>query len=155
MTLHTFSISEVRLLVAAIFLGSLLAPTVQAQAQAAAPTGWHFTPLIESVISPPHWFTGTDGKVHLVYELLLTNALTARRAYCQQGGHTGVHCASGDDRTGERSSAVGPVIHGCTRESRSAAAGCARATPRRIRLGCAWKLLRRTPSPIGHSDRWS
>ena len=76
MTLHTFSISEVRLLVAAIFLGSLLAPTVQAQAQAAAPTGWHFTPLIESVISPPHWFTGTDGKVHLVYELLLTNALT-------------------------------------------------------------------------------
>ena len=76
MTLHTFSISEVRLLIAAIFLGSLLAPTMHAQAQPAAPAGWNFTPLIESVISPPHWFTGTDGKVHLVYELLLTNALT-------------------------------------------------------------------------------
>ena len=73
MTLHTFSIPEVRLLVAAIFLGSLLASTVHAEAQ---PAGWNFTPLVESVISPPHWFTGTDGKAHVVYELLLTNALT-------------------------------------------------------------------------------
>ena len=76
MTLHTFSVPEVRFLVAAIFLGSLLTSTVHAQAQPAAPAGWNFTPLIESVISPPHWFTGTDGRVHLVYELLLTNALT-------------------------------------------------------------------------------
>lgn len=74
MTLHTFSIPKVRLLVAVIFLGSLLASTVHAQAQPAPPAGWNFTPLIESVISPPHWFIGTDGKVHVIYELLLTNA---------------------------------------------------------------------------------
>jgi len=74
MTRHTLAIPVARCLVAALFLGSLLTPTVHAQAQA-GPDGWHFTPLIESVISPPHWFTGTDGKVHLVYELLLTNAL--------------------------------------------------------------------------------
>ena len=35
------------------------------------------TPLLDSVLSPPHWFTGTDGQVHLVYELLLTNAIPA------------------------------------------------------------------------------
>jgi pimeloyl-ACP methyl ester carboxylesterase len=33
------------------------------------------TPLLDTVLSPPHWFTGTDGRVHLVYELVLTNAL--------------------------------------------------------------------------------
>ena len=37
MTLHTFSIPEVRLLLAAIFLGSLMPTTVHAQAQAHAP----------------------------------------------------------------------------------------------------------------------
>ena len=35
------------------------------------------TPLLDSVLSPPHWFTGSDGQVHLVYELLLTNAIPA------------------------------------------------------------------------------
>lgn len=35
------------------------------------------TPLLASVLSPPRWFTGTDGAVHLVYELVLTNALPA------------------------------------------------------------------------------
>lgn len=33
------------------------------------------TPLLDSVLSPPEWFTGSDAQVHLVYELLLTNAL--------------------------------------------------------------------------------
>ena len=33
-----------------------------------------FTPALMTVLSPPRWFTGTDGTVHLVYELQLTNA---------------------------------------------------------------------------------
>ena len=33
-----------------------------------------FTPALMSVPSPPRWFTGTDGKLHLVYELQLINA---------------------------------------------------------------------------------
>src|SRR5664279_2400716 len=75
MTHHAPAIPDVRCHVAALLLWSLLAPAVHAQVPPAGPEGWHFTPLIENVISPPHWFTGADGKVHLVYELLLTNAL--------------------------------------------------------------------------------
>jgi hypothetical protein len=41
------------------------------------PGGSHLTPLLDSVLSPPHWFTGTDGQAHLVYELLLTNIVPA------------------------------------------------------------------------------
>ncbi len=33
-----------------------------------------FTPIVMNVMSTPRWFTGTDGKVHLTYELELTNA---------------------------------------------------------------------------------
>ena len=36
---------------------------------------WQLTPLLDSTLSPPAWFTGSDGQVHLVYEVLLTNAL--------------------------------------------------------------------------------
>ena len=39
------------------------------------PADWQFTPLTETALSTPRWFTGTDGNIHLVYELLLTNAL--------------------------------------------------------------------------------
>ncbi|MEO8754620.1 MAG: M23 family metallopeptidase [Casimicrobiaceae bacterium] len=72
---HTAVATPGARLVTALFFWSLLAPALHAQAQPAGPEGWHFTPLIESVISTPHWFTGSDGKVHLAYELLLTNAL--------------------------------------------------------------------------------
>ncbi len=34
------------------------------------------TPVIQSVPSPPRWFVGDDGRVHLEYELLLTNAVS-------------------------------------------------------------------------------
>jgi len=34
----------------------------------------HYTPIIQSVHSTPRWFLGADERVHLVYELLLTNA---------------------------------------------------------------------------------
>jgi len=40
----------------------------------AADTVEEFTPALMTVLSPPRWFTGTDGTVHLVYELQLTNA---------------------------------------------------------------------------------
>ena len=76
MTHHALVIPGVRCLVAALFIWSLETPAVHAQAQPAPPANWQFTPLIETVVSPPRWFTGTDGKVHLVYELLLTNALS-------------------------------------------------------------------------------
>lgn len=33
-----------------------------------------FTPIVMTVMTPPQWFTGTDGKVHLTYELEVTNA---------------------------------------------------------------------------------
>src|SRR3954470_13307721 len=32
-----------------------------------------FTPVLQSVPSSPRWFKGADDRVHLVYELLLTN----------------------------------------------------------------------------------
>jgi hypothetical protein len=33
------------------------------------------TPVIQSVPSPPRWYPGDDGRIHLQYELLLTNAV--------------------------------------------------------------------------------
>jgi hypothetical protein len=39
--------------------------------------GEQLTPLLASTLSSPRWFTGTDGKAHLVYELLLTNVIPA------------------------------------------------------------------------------
>ena len=57
---------------------SAAASSIDAQA---TPThtgsGTQLTPLLDSVLSPPHWFMGTDGQVHLVYELVLTNAIPA------------------------------------------------------------------------------
>ena len=64
----------------------LLSVPLSAEAQsstpaAATPTpsggGKRLTPLLDHVLAPPHWFTGTDGRVHLVYELVVTNALPA------------------------------------------------------------------------------
>jgi Peptidase family M23 len=39
--------------------------------------GGVITPLLESTLSTPRWFTGTDGQPHLVYELMLTNVVPA------------------------------------------------------------------------------
>lgn len=53
------------------FFTVLLAVAVYAYAG----TGDQFTPLIASTVTKNVWpFPGTDGKTHLVYELLLTNA---------------------------------------------------------------------------------
>jgi len=39
--------------------------------------GGQITPLLDSTLSTPRWFTGTDGQAHLVYELMLTNVVPA------------------------------------------------------------------------------
>jgi hypothetical protein len=54
------------------------AMAISARAQSTpvpAMDGPQFTPLIQSVPTPPRWFTGTDGQVHLTYEIFLTNAI--------------------------------------------------------------------------------
>src|SRR5215217_6037414 len=57
-------------------LASAAASLVDAQATPiSTAAGTQLTPLLDSVLAPPHWFTGTDGQVHLVYELLVTNAI--------------------------------------------------------------------------------
>lgn len=58
-------------------VSSAVAPSSSdATTSTAAPTGHPddvFTPLVAEVMSTPRWFTGSDGKVHLAYELELTN----------------------------------------------------------------------------------
>lgn len=54
----------------------LTAPSANAQPARGQDPGWHLTPLVDTVVSPPRWFFGTDGRFHLVYELLLANAMT-------------------------------------------------------------------------------
>jgi hypothetical protein len=46
--------------------------------QATNPSGDAFTPLIATVLAVPHAVTGTDGRVHLPYELLVTNVSSSR-----------------------------------------------------------------------------
>jgi pimeloyl-ACP methyl ester carboxylesterase len=59
-------------------IGPAAAAPIRGEATPTSSTpGMQFTPLLESVLSPPHWFMGTDGQVHLVYELVLTNAIPA------------------------------------------------------------------------------
>src|SRR5918999_2623431 len=55
-----------------LVLALVLAATCVAPASAAAQAD-RYTPLVMSTMSTPHWFTGSDGRVHLVYELSLTN----------------------------------------------------------------------------------
>jgi hypothetical protein len=58
----------------ALLASGLVTPRVSAQATPVPPSGEQYTPIIASGLSPPRWFTGSDGTVHLAYELLLTNA---------------------------------------------------------------------------------
>jgi hypothetical protein len=70
--------SGVRCLIVAVLLCALSPVVVSAPATPAAVTGGaQLTPLLDRVLSPPGWFTGSDGQVHLVYELLVTNAIAA------------------------------------------------------------------------------
>jgi hypothetical protein len=47
-----------------------------AQATPTASPGLRFTPVIQEAPSPPRWFNGADERIHLTYELFLTNALS-------------------------------------------------------------------------------
>ncbi|MES2784854.1 MAG: peptidoglycan DD-metalloendopeptidase family protein [Pseudomonadota bacterium] len=68
--LHSFG----ALLLAVV--GATAAPGGHAQTEPASSAGWKFSPLVEAVQAPPRWFTGSDGRTRLVYELLLSNAMT-------------------------------------------------------------------------------
>src|SRR4051794_2994824 len=70
-------IGRISLVITSVLVAIAVAATpilVSAQATPTPSTGEQYTPLLQSVHSPPRWFSGADGKVHLVYELLLTNA---------------------------------------------------------------------------------
>jgi hypothetical protein len=49
-------------------------PSARSQGTPVPAAQSQFTPLLPSVPSPPRWFLGADEQIHLVYELLLTNA---------------------------------------------------------------------------------
>jgi hypothetical protein len=55
-------------------LGAGSQPATPAADAPAASGSEQYTPVIPSVPSPPQWFPGSDGQIHLVYELFLTNA---------------------------------------------------------------------------------
>lgn len=59
-------------LVLLAFAGML--PTLIVTTPARAASSESFTPAILRVMSRPSWFRGTDGEVHLAYELEVTNA---------------------------------------------------------------------------------
>ncbi len=65
-------------LIGALLLSSCSTSSTSPPSQQTQPAGGgQLTPLLDSTLSVPRWFTGADGKVHLVYELLLTNAIPA------------------------------------------------------------------------------
>jgi murein DD-endopeptidase MepM/ murein hydrolase activator NlpD len=57
-----------------LFLAALGVSTAGAQATPMPQTGMQYTPFLVSVPTPPRWFRGADDQIHLVYELMLTNA---------------------------------------------------------------------------------
>jgi hypothetical protein len=61
-------------LVLLVTLGVWGVPAVGAQATPGPGTDVNYTPLLPAVLSPPRWFRGADEQVHLVYELVVTNA---------------------------------------------------------------------------------
>jgi murein DD-endopeptidase MepM/ murein hydrolase activator NlpD len=61
-------------LVLLVTLGVRGVPAVVAEATPGPGAAVHYTPLLPAVLSPPRWFRGADEQVHLVYELLVTNA---------------------------------------------------------------------------------
>src|SRR3954466_1731508 len=51
--------------------GTMTQPEAPAREQTGAEAV--LTPVTQSVLSEPRWYPGTDGRVHLQYELMLTN----------------------------------------------------------------------------------
>lgn len=60
-----------RALATAVALAALAAWSVTASGAAADVD--RYTPLVPSVLAPPTWFEGSDGRAHVVYELELAN----------------------------------------------------------------------------------
>jgi len=63
-----------------------------------------FTPALMTVPTTPRWFTGTDGRLHLVYELQLTNAFPISATITEvavrdAGNGTVLQTLSGDQLT--------------------------------------------------------
>ena len=63
--------------VCTLVLGACSAAPTPTSAPTEPVTGSQITPLLDTTLSTPRWFTGTDGQAHLVYELLLTNVIPA------------------------------------------------------------------------------
>jgi hypothetical protein len=64
-------------------LGAAIALPTVAESRAPSPSPAHaahqvLTPVTQSVLSPPRWYRGDDGRFHLEYELELTNAVPVR-----------------------------------------------------------------------------
>src|SRR5258705_11507514 len=65
-------------LVGALLFSSYSTSSPSPRSQQTQPVGGgQLTPVLDSTLSVPRWFSGTNGKAHLVYELLLTNAIPA------------------------------------------------------------------------------
>ena len=69
-----WSILTVPCLAVLILASVHAAPYAAAQATPSPVTGEQYTPVLQRVLAPPRWFTGADERVHLTYELILTNA---------------------------------------------------------------------------------
>ena len=61
-------------LMLALAVAAPLAPA-RAQATPEATADERSTPVLQTMPSPPRWFAGSDGRVHLVYELLPTDGV--------------------------------------------------------------------------------
>ena len=57
--------------------GSSASPATSGQSAAGGSAGDQLTPLIASITAAPHPALGTDGRVHLAYELLLLNVISS------------------------------------------------------------------------------
>ena len=76
MAQHRRSICSLPRVVVALLLVSLAATPAGAQTTPTSrPDPVAFTTFGETGVTIPRWFAGTDGQIHLAYELLLTNAL--------------------------------------------------------------------------------
>jgi murein DD-endopeptidase MepM/ murein hydrolase activator NlpD len=64
------------LLLAACASTLLAASPATGEPPAARASALQFTPVVQRVMSPPRWFEGADGRIHMKYELELTNAAT-------------------------------------------------------------------------------
>jgi hypothetical protein len=76
---------------------STASPTASPEAGAAE----QFTPIVMKVMTTPQWFTGSDGKVHLTYELEMTNSFPVPTTVTQvialdADSGAGIHTLTGD-----------------------------------------------------------